>query len=234
MAGNPQHIIQRGNNRAACFFAEADYVAYLHWLHEGAHHHGAAIHAYCLMTNHVHLLVTPESPGAVSRLMQHVGRHYVNYANKVYRRSGTLWEGRFKSCLVDSEAYLLKLYQYIEYNPVRAGMVVNPEDYRWSSYRHHGCAEAMTYLFDHSCYERLGASLQERAEAYRGACTAMLDAGQLDTIRQAVNQGLVLGSERFKDQIELAMQRRTRPGMGGRPSKEKNITTEGEQYGLDV
>jgi putative transposase len=146
IAGNPQHVIQRGNNREACFFAEADYAAYLHWLHEGAQHHGVAIHAYCLMTNHVHLLVTPESAGAVSRLMQHVGRHYVNYANKVYRRSGTLWEGRFKSCLVDSEAYLLKLYQYIEYNPVRAGMVVHPEDYRWSSYQRHGCAEAMAYL----------------------------------------------------------------------------------------
>jgi len=234
IAGNPQHVIQRGNNRAACFFAEADYVAYLHWLREGSQCYGVAVHAYCLMTNHVHLLVAPETPGAVSRLMQHVGRHYVNYTNKVYRRSGTLWEGRYKSCLVDSEAYLLKLHQYIEYNPLRAGMVARAEDYRWSSYRHHGCAEDIAGLTDHPCYERLGASPQERAESYRGLCDTILDLAELAEIRLAANQGLVLGSERFKDQLEAAMRRRVRPGISGRPRKETNVTTQGEQYGLDV
>ncbi|WP_338026909.1 transposase [Coralloluteibacterium stylophorae] len=131
----PQHIVQRGNNRQVCFAAEIDYWQYLLELREASVKHRCAIHAYVLMTNHVHLLVTPEEAGGVSRMMQAIGRRYVGCFNARYRRTGTLWEGRFKSALVDSEHYLLRCYRYIELNPVRAHMTASPGGYRWSSYR---------------------------------------------------------------------------------------------------
>jgi putative transposase len=126
LPGIPAHVVQRGNCRQATFFSDDDYAAYLNWLHEGAQQHGCAIHAYVLMTNHVHLLVTPAQSESISRLIQYVGRHYVTYVNHTYRKSGTLWEGRHKGCLVSSEEYLLACMRYIELNPVRAGMVATP------------------------------------------------------------------------------------------------------------
>src|SRR5258706_12088301 len=126
-AGFPQHVVQRGNNREGCFCAEADYAAYLHWLERAARTYRVAIHAYVLMTNHVHLLVTPGLEGGVSRMMQYLGRHYVQYINKTYRRSGTLWERRFPAGGVGTEAYLLTPPPFIERNPVRAGNVGAPE-----------------------------------------------------------------------------------------------------------
>jgi len=136
-AGFPQHVIQRGNNREACFFAEADYVTYLYWLERAARTYQVAIHAYVLMPNHVHLLATPGLEGGISRMMQYLGRHYVRYINKTYRRSGTLWERRFHASVVESEAYLLTLQRFIELNPVRAGIAKAPEQYPWSSARDH-------------------------------------------------------------------------------------------------
>lgn len=135
LAGVPQHVIQRGNDRQACFFHEDDRLTYLTLLREAALRHGCDVHAYVLMTNHVHLLVTPVEKGAVSRMMQTLGRNYVTHVNARYRRTGTLWEGRYKSCLVDSEDYVLACYRYIELNPVRAGMVETPSEYQWSSHR---------------------------------------------------------------------------------------------------
>ena len=137
MLGIPQHLIQRGNNRGVCFFADEDYVFYLECLNKAAKKYDCSMHAYVLMTNHVHLLVTPETKGGLSVMMQSVGRSYVRYINGHYRRSGTLWEGRYKSSLIESERYLLTCYRYIELNPVRAGMVSFPGDYRWSSYHCH-------------------------------------------------------------------------------------------------
>lgn len=137
-AGMPLHVIQRGNNRSACFFAEEDFRFYLHWLGIGAKKYGCAIHAYVLMTNHVHLLMTPEKPAAASTLLQSLGRRYVQYVNRFYKRSGTLWEGRFKASLVNAEEYLLKCHRYIELNPLRAGMVRHPGEYAWSSYGANG------------------------------------------------------------------------------------------------
>jgi putative transposase len=125
-----QHIIQRGNNRQAVFFAEADYRLYLDSLQQAATRYDCGVHAYVLMTNHVHLLVTPYTEGGLSRLMQSVGRRYVRYVNSMYRRSGTLWDGRFNAALIDSERYLLTCMRYIELNPVRAGMVYHPGGYR--------------------------------------------------------------------------------------------------------
>ena len=135
MPGIPWHIIQRGNNRSACFYAEEDYRLYLDHLKEQADKYGCAVHAYVLMTNHVHLLLTPEKENSAALLMKNLGQRYVQYINRTYRRSGTLWEGRFRSCLTQTEDYVLACYRYIELNPVRANMVNHPRAYPWSSYR---------------------------------------------------------------------------------------------------
>ncbi len=141
LAGVPVHIVQRGNNRQLIFFDTADYRKYLGWLKEGSERYGCTIHAYVLMTNHVHLLATPGDADAVSRMMQYVGRRYVPYINHAYGRSGTLWEGRFKSNAIDTEAYLMTCMRYIELNPVRAKVVEAPDDYPWSSYGSNGLGQ---------------------------------------------------------------------------------------------
>lgn len=133
--GVAHHVIQRGNNREACFYEEADYTKYLSHLKEVAEQFSVAIHAFVLMTNHVHLLVTPNDERALGKMMQALGRRYVQYFNLKYFRTGTLWEGRYKSTLVESERYLLTVYRYIELNPVRAYMVSHASEYPWSSYR---------------------------------------------------------------------------------------------------
>jgi putative transposase len=141
LADVPQHIVQRGINREPCFFAEEDYHCYLHWLQKSAADWHCTIHAYVLMTNHVHLLVTSAKPDGIAKMMQSIGRRYVQYINRSYRRTGSLWEGRFKSSLVQAEEYLLTCMRYIELNPVRANMVNDPAQYRWSSYRHNGLGQ---------------------------------------------------------------------------------------------
>ncbi len=142
----PQHIIQRGNNRQVCFGNEVDMKAYLHWLKVFSNKHQVSVHAWVLMTNHIHLLCTPQKAEAISRMMQSVGRMYVRYYNRSYQRSGTLWEGRFKSSLVQSERYLLELYRYIELNPIRAGMVEEPSAYSWSSYSINALGITILYI----------------------------------------------------------------------------------------
>lgn len=226
VAGVPHHVIQRGNNRSPCFFAEEDYRFYLRCLHEGADRYECAIHAYVLMTNHVHLLVSPAGEEALSLLMRYLGSRYVQYVNCVYQRTGTLWEGRFKSSLIDSARYLLTCYRYIELNPVRARMAASPTDYPWSSYRYHaeGCVNEV--IQDHRLYLELGATQIERQLAYRELFRHQLDDKELAEIRTSVNGGLVLGEERFKDEIEGVVARRVRPGRGGRPRK-----TEGRGVG---
>ena len=156
LAGIPWHIIQRGNNRSACFYADDDYRKYLDTLKEQAIKFDCAIHAYALMTNHVHLLLTPARQDSAALLMKHLGQRYVQYINRCYRRSGTLWEGRFRSCLTQSEDYVLACYRYIELNPVRANMVQCPGDYPWSSYRANGDGRANPLLTPHAEYLRLG------------------------------------------------------------------------------
>jgi putative transposase len=151
-AGIASHLIQRGNNKQICFADEADFAAYAHWLHAASTQFGVAVHAWVFMTNHVHLLVTPSAQGAVSGMMQTVGRCYVRYFNHRYRRTGTLWEGRFKSCVVQCERYLLNCHRYIELNPVRAGLVGHPGDYRWSSYHTNGWGRSSAMLTPHAMY----------------------------------------------------------------------------------
>ena len=158
LAGIPQHIIQRGNNREACFFAVADRQRYLKWLHMAAESYGGIVHAYVLMTNHVHLLATGAEQGSLSRMMQSLGRRYVRYVNSNYDRTGTLWEGRYRSGPVDSDRYLLTCYRYIELNPVRAGFAKAPGEYRWSSFHHNARGARGDVVTPHTTYLSLGKS----------------------------------------------------------------------------
>lgn len=189
----PQHIIQRGINRQACFISDKDFAVYACRLDQSARRYQVAVHAWVFMTNHVHLLVTPQSEQGVSRMMQATGRHYVRYFNHTYGRTGTLWEGRFKSCLVDAEDYLLACQRYIELNPVRAGMVLVPEDYSWSSYKANGFGRQMKLWTPHRVYLDLGATIRERAAAYRELFAGHIDERLVRQIRKATNRGMVLG-----------------------------------------
>lgn len=224
-AGFPQHVVQRGNNREDCFFAEADYAAYLQWLRRAACTYRVAVHAYVLMTNHVHLLVTPGLEGGVSRMMQYLGRHYVQYINKTYRRSGTLWERRFHASVVETEAFLLKLQRYIELNPVRAGIVKAPEQYKWSSAKGHLSPADGALIVDHEVYVRLGATPSARVLAYGALIREPLDEGALSQIRAAARHGGVLGSDQFKDEIEIQLGRRVRLRKPGRKPKPLVVST---------
>ena len=221
LPGIPWHIIQRGSNRSVCFHAEADYQFYLHYLKEFADRFGCAVHSYVLMTNHVHLLLTPAREDSAGLLMKHLGQRYVQYINRTYRRTGTLWEGRFRSCLTQSEDYVLACYRYIELNPVRAGMVMKPQDYRWSSYHANGLGRANALLSTHEEYRRLGRSEGDRREAYRAPFRAHVDEALVEEIRSATNGNYALGNKRFQKQIETALGRRVVRGVSGRPAKER-------------
>lgn len=218
LPGIPWHIIQRGNNRSVCFHAEEDYQYYLHYLKEFAGKFGCAVHAYVLMTNHVHLLLTPARADGAGLLMKHLGQRYVQYVNRTYRRSGTLWEGRFRSCLTQSEAYVLACYRYIELNPVRAAMVMKPQDYRWSSYHANGLGKASTLITPRDEYRRLGKTEVERREAYRALFRAHVDEALVEEIRSATNGNYALGNKRFQKEVEMALGRRVTRGVAGRPS----------------
>jgi putative transposase len=220
LPGVSLHIIQRGNNRSACFYADEDYSRYLLHLKVLSERYRCSVHAYVLMTNHVHLLLTPEREDSASLLMKHLGQRYVQYVNRVYRRSGTLWEGRFRSCLIQSEEYLLACYRYIELNPVRAVMVQQPGDYRWSSYSVNALGAASELVTPHEQYLRIGRTDQARREGYRALFTAHLDAEAVDQIRRSTNGNYALGDDRFKTQIEEALGRRARPGLPGRPKQD--------------
>jgi putative transposase len=214
----PLHIVQRGINREPCFFAEEDYLCYLHWLEKAAQDCRCTVHAYVLMTNHVHLLLTPG--GSSARLMQSLGRRYVQYINRFYRRTGSLWEGRYKSSLVQAETYLLACYRYIELNPVRAGMVADPGQYRWSSYRANGLGQTDARLTPHSLYLAQGHSGEERRAAYRALFRPQLDAEAATDIRQALRLGMPVGQGRFAEEVCARKGVRFNTGKRGRPEGE--------------
>lgn len=223
--GQPQHIIQRGNNRQPIFAAEADYRFFRDALVEAANKHGLAIHAYAWMTNHIHLLATPEFDDSISKVFQSVGRRYVQYFNFTYGRSGGLWEGRYRATVVDSEQYLLTLMRYIELNPVRAGMVAHPRDYPWSSYGYNAQGESglnHDWITTHQEYRRLGRTTAERQGAYRQLFRAAISAHDLEEIRECSHKGWALGGERFREQIEALGQRRAASKGVGRPKKVYN------------
>lgn len=220
--GEPQHVIVRGNNRAEIFCAEADYRFYLEKLQSACTKHGCLVHAYVLMTNHVHLLITPQEEQGLSKALQMLGRYYVQYFNYSYQRTGTLWEGRYKATLIDSEAYLLTCMRYIELNPVRAGMVAHPSEYPWSSYRCNALVQPDELVTPHPEYLRLGRTDEARQAAYRLLFRHHLSESSLAEIREATNKAWALGNDRFKQRIQQQLERRVEPrAKGGDRKSEK-------------
>ncbi|MFZ1546357.1 MAG: transposase [Candidatus Nitrotoga sp.] len=216
----PLHVIQRGNNRDFIFAADADYQFYLRCLKEAADKHSLTVHAYVLMTNHVHLLVTPATESSLSKTLQSIGRRYVQYFNFTYQRTGTLWEGRYKSTLIDSERYLLTCMRYIEMNPVRAEMVAHPSDYPWSSYRANGQGNMDGLIVPHALYQSLGRTDAERQSAYRQLFRAQIAKADVKAIRDATNKGWVLGDSCFGAKVAALTERRAMPLPRGRPKRE--------------
>ena len=215
----PVHIVQRGHSREPVFMEDGDYSAYLHWVGEAADRYDCAIHAYVLMTNHVHFLVTPQDKEGVSRMMQYIGRRYVPYINHTYGTSGTIWEGRFKASLIHDEHYLLTCMRYIELNPVRANMVKNPSQYRWSSYRCNAQGKENTLVKPHLLYTQLGRTLKDRLEAYKALFRDHIDDEDLVDIRAALQTGTPLGNDHFKGKIEKKLKMKVGQDRRGRPSK---------------
>jgi putative transposase len=193
-AGFPHHVIQRGNNRQAVFTDPADYQRYLALVRQIAAERSVTIHAFVLMPNHVHLLVTPSDETALSRFMQALGRRYVRWFNDRHRRTGTLWEGRFRSTVIEADRYLFACMRYIELNPVRAGLCADPSEYRWSSYRHHVGLGVDPMISDHALFWRLGNTPFERQVAYRHLFDTPLANQELAEIRQATNRGFALAT----------------------------------------
>ncbi len=222
LPGIPQHVAQRGNNREVCFFEDVDYTVYLDKLKLYSRKYNVAVHSYVLMTNHVHLLLTPTTTTGVSQLMQSLGRYYVRYINQTYERSGTLWEGRYKSTLIDSDNYFLTVSRYIELNPVRAEMVEHPSDYPWSSYRQNALGVPIELITPHSLYTGLAKTDKTRRKRYRALLEDEIAEYTLEEIRESLNRAWVLGSGRFKQQIEKKTGRRAAPlSRGGDRKSEK-------------
>lgn len=221
LPGIPQHVRQRGNNRQACFFANDDYRLYLHLLVKSCQKHECSVHAYVLMTNHVHLLITPWIPEGVSLVMRDLGRDYVRTINKKYGRTGTLWEGRFRSSLVDEENYCLVCYRYIELNPVKAGMVKHPGDYPWTSFRCNTSGQPDVLITPQEAWSRLGRNHEERKRTYLGLFGKSLTEQEIDDIRHGLGKGLPTGSKKFKLEIEQALSIKLGSGKKGRPKKNK-------------
>jgi putative transposase len=213
------HVIQRGNNRQNCFVDTQDFRVYLNWLREYSCKQNTAIHAWVLMTNHVHLLCTPSCEGAVSAMMQALGRRYVRYFNSKYERSGTLWEGRYKSCLVQDDHYLLQVYRYIERNPVRAGLATEPGGYQWSSFHENAAGVTLGVCKAHSEYLNLAPDPFNRLKRYRSFVAMGKDEKIESALRENTNKGLALGDQRFIEKMELQTGRRLRERKRGRQSK---------------
>jgi len=207
--GFPQHVIQRGNNRCACFAVDQDYRFFRDCLSTACEKYGCRIHAYVFMTNHVHLLMTPSTESGIGQVMQSVGRRYVGHFNSTYGRTGTLWEGRYKATVVETESYLFACYRYIELNPVRAGLVENPRAFPWSSHGANAFSERDSLVSPHEHYTRLGRHDTARQAAYRGFFDVPLDETTVTVIRDATQKGWTLGSKKFRQEIAALVGRRT-------------------------
>ena len=217
--GMPQHIIARGVDRQAVFFQEADYELYLNSLCRATRDHACAVHAYVLMTNHVHLLVTPTTEKGIPLVMQAMGRLYVQALNRNYTRTGTLWQGRYKASLVQDKQYLLTCHRYIELNPVRANMVKGPGEYRWSSYAHNALGKPDALITPHAIYRQLHPDPAQRRSEYRALFADTLSNALLEQLRTQTNACLILGNRRFKAQIAGMLGREVEHRKAGRPKK---------------
>jgi putative transposase len=215
----PQHIILRGNNREPIFANGEDCFFFKDVLQDAAKRNGLAIHAYVLMTNHIHLLASPTAEESIPKTLQSLGRRYVQYFNYRYQRTGTLWEGRYRATIVEAETYLFECMRYIELNPVRAGMVRNPSEYAWSSYQVNAGALVDQFVKPHRLYRGLGTSDAARQEAYRALVQLPMQAEMLKTIRDSTNKGWAMGGGRFNSKIEALIDRRVAPLPKGRPKR---------------
>jgi putative transposase len=222
----PHHIIQRGNNRQAILFTENDYLYFLECLLKAKAKCRCRVYAYVLMTNHVHMLAEPQEPEELGKLMQSVGRRYVRYINETYHRSGTLWEGRYKSAVVGRDEYLIMCSRYIEFNPVRAGMVRHPGEYRWSSYGFHALGRLDPLLEPNPWYVGLGETLEERQAVYRRWMEADVQQTEWDQIRENTQRGRLIGRTEFQKMMEEKTGRRLVGEFRGRPRKNVLATPE--------
>jgi putative transposase len=203
VAGVTFHVVQRGNDRNRTFFVEDDYRAYLYRLNLMSRRYETSVHAYVLMTNHVHLMLTSRLPDGISRTMQQVSGGYARRINDRRRRTGPLWEGRFKSSAIDTEFYCLACYRYIELNPVRAGVVAAPGDYRWSSYHENVGKRSLSIVTPHPCYQTLGRSRAAREACYRGIVHEHLPDAAIKDIRDGTSKGQPVGGESFRKRFEI-------------------------------
>lgn len=217
----PQHIVQQGHNNLACFFEDDDYRFYLQSLETASRQYAVHVHAYVLLPNMIQIIATQTIPNGVSSMMQSLGRRYVQYINHRYKRSGTLWSGRYKSSVIDSESYLLSCYRYVELRPMYLNLTDTPDEYEWSSFNHHTNEEDSDLIQDHRLYTALGETSAERAENYRKKFDYAFDPRLMDYIAETVKLGQVLGGDAFKDRIEKISNQRVRPLKRGRPRKSR-------------
>jgi putative transposase len=216
IGGVPFHVIQRGHNRAPCFFSDGDRTFYIDELARQAGRLEVSVHAYVLMTNHVHLLMTAPDPDGIPRLMKSLNQRYVRRVNRKLERTGTLWEGRYRSCLVDTDAYLLTCHRSVELNPVRAGLATHPGEYRWSSHRGNALGAPDPVLSPHPIMESLGRDAADRQAGYRELFRQDVEPQALEQIRASTNGGFAFGSERFQKEMAERLNRRvTRLRRGG-------------------
>jgi putative transposase len=217
--GVPQHIVQRGINMKTVFTSDADFRFYRECLMEAAQRCGCSIHAYALMNNRIHLLATPSDSHGVPKTLQSIGRRYVQYFNKTYHRSGTLWDGRYRAALIDAKGYLLGCMRYVERMPLREGIVKSLEDYPWSSFRANALGESDALIEPHAVYLGLGATKHERLAVYRQLCGQPLSEAERTAINEATHKGWALGNEAFRKRIETLTGTRAGPLRRGRPKK---------------
>jgi putative transposase len=219
----PLHIIQRGNNRQPCFVGQADFAVYLHMLGQYAQVSSCTVHAYVLMSNHVHLLLSPSDRDSASTLMKRLGQRYVQYFNRRHHRSGTLWEGRFRSCLVQDEQYFMVCQRYIELNPVRACLVAAPGDYQWSSFQANAFGRADQVVTPHPIYSSLAADAQGRQKRYRALFAEVLPPEMVNHLRHASNGNYAFGDSTFAQEMEALAGRPVSRQSPGRKDQKKLI-----------
>lgn len=223
LPGYPHHIIQRGNNRQAIFAAAADYQTLLDLLIENAKKFDVAIHAYVLMSNHFHLLATPQTLEGLPQMMQAVGRRYVRYFNDAQQRSGTLWEGRYKSTLIQADRYLLACMAYIDLNPVRAGLVAHPRDYPWSSHGHYTGQRIDKLITPHALYWELGNTPFAREAAYAEWVQSGVSPVQQAALTDSALRGWALGDADFVAELQKRTERRVAKSSAGRPVSTRKL-----------
>jgi putative transposase len=215
----PHLVTQRGHDQQAIFRDGEDYRIFLQSLRDAIRQYGVALHAYVFLPNHMHLLVSPGDAQGLGKMLQWLGRCYVPYFNHKYQRTGSLWQGRYKTTVVDAASFLLPCMHYVELDPVRTGLVTDPGAYGWSSYAHHAGITPDPHITDHPLYWQLGNTPFEREVTYRLLVEQALGPNQFAMLEQGLGKGWAVGSTEFKAMLEKQVQRRVQPAKRGRPAK---------------